>query len=143
MRLRQGTRNETKSNHEIFEPTSNNFALRAKLVQPDVLYSSKTPLLAVFFLDSVFKIVPGRLKKGLTKKMSTHRENLARSGGRRDPVLDLRNGSPLASSLKKWLQNKLADSLNNPIKEHLRLLRPLHSPQDAPSAQLFECLEEP
>ena len=67
--------------------------------------------------------------------MLTHTQNLARSGGRRDPVLDLRNGSPLASSLKKCHQNELVDSLNNPIKEHLRLLRPLHSPQDAPSAQ--------
>ena len=43
----------------------------------------------------------------------TNRENLARSGGRRDPVLDLRNGSPLASSLQKCRQNKLADSLNH------------------------------
>ena len=120
LRLRQGTRNETKSNHEIFEPTSNNFALRAKFIQFGVAMTGAIPFFSGVFLDNAFKIVPGRLKKRLTKKMSahthTHRENSARSGGRRDPVLDLRNGSPLASSLKKWLQNKLADSLNNPIK---------------------------
>ena len=71
MRLRQGTRNETKSNHvdnRIFEPTSTNFALRAKLVQSDVLYCSKSPFLEEFFLDNAFKIVPNRLKKGLKKK---------------------------------------------------------------------------
>ena len=32
------------------------------------LYSSKTPLLVVFFLDIAFIIASDRLKKGLTKK---------------------------------------------------------------------------
>ena len=76
LRLRQGTRNETKSNHVdniIFEPTSTNFALRAKLVQSDVRYSSKSPFLEEFFLDNAFKIVPNRLKKGLQKK-NVHRQ---------------------------------------------------------------------
>ena len=115
MRLRQGTRNETKSNH-VDQPISR----FARSFLP-----SQSPLLAEFLRDIAFKIVSSRLKNRLQKKMSPNRENLARSGGRRDPVLDLQNGSTLASSLKKLFQTKLPDSLNNPIKEHLRLLRSL------------------
>ena len=104
-----------------------NFALRAKLIQFSVA-TTVAVLRSPLFLKSFFLILP--LKSSRTdskrgcKKMGgrTNTQNLARSGGRRDPVLDLRNGSPLASSLQKWIQNKLADSLNNPIKEHLRLL---------------------
>ena len=41
-------------------------------------------------------------------------------GASRVPVLDLENGSPLASSSKKWVRSQPFDSLNKLFKEHLR-----------------------
>ena len=73
MRLRQGTRNETKSNHVdniIFEPTSTNFALRAKLVQFGVAMTGAIPFLAEFF--SIMPLKSSRVdsKRVRPKKMS-------------------------------------------------------------------------
>ena len=61
-----------------------------KSVHFDGLYSSKTPLLEVFFLDIAFIIASDRLKKALTKKKTDKQTNrhtdLSRSRGRLDPV---------------------------------------------------------
>ena len=61
-------------------------------------------------------------KEGCQKKRRTDNftQDWARSGGRRVPALDLENACQPASSSENRSRHQVPNSLNNPIKEHLR-----------------------
>ena len=105
MHLRQGTRNETKSNH-VDQPISR-FA-RSGL-------PPQSPLLAEFFLDIAFKIVSSRLKTPLQKKCPQTEKIWP----------DLEVAGTRFWTSKTALLVQVASKRGSPIKEHLRLLRSL------------------
>ena len=74
----------------------------------------------LFFVLALFSSIDLVQKSAAKKVLVTNGQHLARSGGRRALFSDTQNTCQPASSSENRVRPQISDSLNNPIKEHLR-----------------------